>query len=160
MTKEQIIEQLETSLNEYKGLGEAIDDAAFYIAAEFDKLKDYSVAKEENSIEAKQRAANYMSLKGALEPKQETLEEVKDLNFWRNNCEENYITTPISVLRYISELEKEQERSYSEQEVIDLIQFLSMNQNFNDYSSVSKETAKYFIKQFKKKYAYLQYYCR
>ena len=39
MTKEQIIEQLETSLNEYKGLGEAIDDAAFYIAAEFDKLK-------------------------------------------------------------------------------------------------------------------------
>ena len=83
--------------------------------------------------------------------KQETLEEVKDLNFWRNNCEENYITTPISVLRYVTELEKEQERSYSEQEVIDLIQFLSMNQNFNDYSSVSKETAKYFIKQFKKK---------
>ena len=46
MKKEQIIEQLETSLNEYKGLNEAIDDAAFYIAAEFDKLKDYIVAKE------------------------------------------------------------------------------------------------------------------
>jgi len=48
---------------------------------------------------------------------QETLEEVKDINYWKNNCEENYITTPISVLRYISELEKEQERMYSEEEI-------------------------------------------
>jgi len=31
---------------------------------------------------------------------------VKDLNYWKNNCEEDYIHTPISVLRYISELEK------------------------------------------------------
>jgi hypothetical protein len=30
----------------------------------------------------------------------------KDINYWKNNCEEDYITTPISVLRYISELEK------------------------------------------------------
>ena len=28
-----------------------------------------------------------------------------DLNYYRNNCEEDYIKTPISVLRYISELE-------------------------------------------------------
>ena len=28
------------------------------------------------------------------------------LDYYRNNAEENYITTPISVLRYISELEK------------------------------------------------------
>jgi hypothetical protein len=34
-------------------------------------------------------------------PKQE-----KDINYWKNNCEEDYMTTPISVLRYISELEK------------------------------------------------------
>lgn len=39
MTQEEIIEQIEKSLNEYKGLNEAILDAAFYIAAEFDKLK-------------------------------------------------------------------------------------------------------------------------
>lgn len=37
MTKEQIIEQLEKSQNEYNGLNEANDDAAFYIAAEFEK---------------------------------------------------------------------------------------------------------------------------
>lgn len=34
-------------------------------------------------------------------------EIVKDLEYWKNNAEEDYMTTPISVLRYISELEKE-----------------------------------------------------
>ena len=53
--------------------------------------------------------------------KQETLEEAKDLNYWKNNVEENYITTPISVLRYISELE---ERRYSEEEVLNITQQL------------------------------------
>ena len=33
----------------------------------------------------------------------------KDLNYWKENAQENYITTPISVLRYISELEKQLE---------------------------------------------------
>ena len=35
-----------------------------------------------------------------------TQEQVKDLNYWKNNAEEDYLTTPISVLKYISELEK------------------------------------------------------
>jgi hypothetical protein len=43
---------------------------------------------------------------GKEEPKQETLEEVKDLAYWRANAEEDYLKVPISVLRYISELEK------------------------------------------------------
>ncbi len=30
---------------------------------------------------------------------------MKNLKYYKNNCEENYLTTPISVLRYISELE-------------------------------------------------------
>ena len=30
----------------------------------------------------------------------------KDLAYWKNNAEENYMTTPISVLKYITELEK------------------------------------------------------
>ena len=33
-------------------------------------------------------------------------QQEKDINYWKNNCEEDYISTPISVLRYISELEK------------------------------------------------------
>ena len=31
---------------------------------------------------------------------------MKDLNYWKENATENYMTTPISVLRYITELEK------------------------------------------------------
>jgi hypothetical protein len=33
-------------------------------------------------------------------------EVVKDLEYWKLNAEEDYLHTPISVLRYISELEK------------------------------------------------------
>ena len=35
------------------------------------------------------------------------MDKEKDLEYWRNNAEEDYITTPISVLRYITELENE-----------------------------------------------------
>jgi len=31
---------------------------------------------------------------------------MKDLKYYKDNCEENYLTTPISVLRYIGELER------------------------------------------------------
>lgn len=34
-------------------------------------------------------------------------EKNKDLDHWRSNAEENYDQTPISVLKYISKLEKE-----------------------------------------------------
>jgi hypothetical protein len=30
----------------------------------------------------------------------------KDLNYWKENAEDAYTTTPICVLRYITELEK------------------------------------------------------
>ena len=49
--------------------------------------------------------------------------EEKDITYWKNNCEENYITTPISVLRYISELEKliatssQTEKKYSKEDL-------------------------------------------
>ena len=33
-------------------------------------------------------------------------EEKKDLEYYRKNAEENYLTTPISVLRYITEMEE------------------------------------------------------
>jgi hypothetical protein len=36
-----------------------------------------------------------------------TTETTKDLDYWRKNAEEDYITTPISVLRYINELEQQ-----------------------------------------------------
>ena len=33
--------------------------------------------------------------------------EIKDLDYWRKNAEEDYMRVPISVLRYITELENE-----------------------------------------------------
>jgi hypothetical protein len=37
-------------------------------------------------------------------------EPIKDLEYWKINADDDYVITPISVLRYISELEKEVER--------------------------------------------------
>ena len=44
----------------------------------------------------------------------ETEEVVKDLGYWKKNAEEGFYSTPISVLRYIRELEKEIESIMSE----------------------------------------------
>ena len=38
----------------------------------------------------------------------------KDLEYYKNNAEEDYSQVPISVLRYISELEKAQKQGQSE----------------------------------------------
>jgi hypothetical protein len=72
----------------------------------------------------------------------ETEEVVKDLEYWRLNAEEDYITTPISVLRYIGELEK----GYSEEEVIKILyqfHYDLVNSNF--------DTKEEWFEQFKKK---------
>lgn len=61
---------------------------------------------------------------------------VKDLKYWKNNCEEDYLHTPISVLRYISELEKSIEKSFTENEVRDLLS----TQRGNSYVAVLTKT--------------------
>jgi hypothetical protein len=63
----------------------------------------------------------------------ETLEEAKDLAYYKTNAEEDYLQVPISVLRYISQLEQEQDKKlYSEQELINIsIQY------FNHYYNIS-----------------------
>ena len=56
---------------------------------------------------------------------------VKDLNYWKNNCEEDYIHTPISVLRYISELEKSSTENETDIDLKkELLEFLEANNNF------------------------------
>lgn len=49
-------------------------------------------------------------LKGKKQ-KQKVLVKSK-LDYYKQNCEEDYLHTPISVLRYISELEKQLKSSY------------------------------------------------
>jgi hypothetical protein len=55
-------------------------------------------------------------IEDTIDMKQETLEEVRDLAYYKANAEEDYLAVPISVLRYISQLEQ-QERSYSDIEL-------------------------------------------
>jgi hypothetical protein len=69
--------------------------------------------------------------------KQKTLEEVKDLAYYKTNAEEDYLQVPISVLRYISQLEQEQDKNkYSEEEVLRIIisckEYLSFGDEFNE----------------------------
>jgi hypothetical protein len=45
---------------------------------------------------------------------------------------------------------KYDDTEWDTEKIIDLIQFLSMNEDFNGYSSVSRHTAKYFLEEFKK----------
>jgi hypothetical protein len=74
--------------------------------------------------------------------KQETLEEVKDLSYWKANAEEDYMKVPISVLRYISELEKQQEQyTIEEQHVGHSIDELNKEyiKGFNEGSSWQQE---------------------
>jgi hypothetical protein len=80
------------------------------------------------------------------EPKQEI---VKDLGYWKANAEEDYMKVPISVLRYISELENQM---YSKEAVLQLI--INCKERFggsdlDDYVEDSK-VIKWF-EQFKKK---------
>ena len=76
---------------------------------------------------------------------QKTLEEAA------RSYVENFATSVKSAreIGFIDGAKWQQERMYSEEKVIELIQFLSMNKEFNDYGSVSKETAKHFLEQFK-----------
>ena len=80
-------------------------------------------------------------------------EIVKDLAYWKANAEEDYMKVPISVLRYISELEKQK---YSEEDMInfafDTYCYISelMGVEFNKISE-NKLHAMYNFEQFKKK---------
>ena len=90
------------------------------------------IPSEENSIEAKQRAKNYMSLKGALEPKQETLEEAS-MNW--------------DYLSFEAGAKWQQERMYSEEEVIQKI----LDFRFISNTDTTRDGVKKCFEQFKKK---------
>ncbi len=54
-------------------------------------------------------------------------------------------------IEMLERAEEKIKKLYNEKTIIELIQFLSMNKDFNSYSSVSVATAKRFLKQFKNK---------
>ena len=67
--------------------------------------------KKETLNEAKQRAANYMSLKGALEPKQEILEETAKRIYGSDASKD------VEYYAFINGAKWQQERSYSEEDM-------------------------------------------
>jgi hypothetical protein len=78
---------------------------------------------------------------------------VRDLEYWKNNAEEDYIATPISVLRYISELEKEVEQGknrFSDEDLRKAFLDGQENVDYNDGWS-SKLTEQEWFEQFKNK---------
>ena len=107
--------------------------------------------------EAKQRAANYMSLKGALEPKQETLEEAAEKEFplldtkWCRTgaCEEENLHLLGHRRSFIKGAKWQQERSYNEEEVLLLLQKLAHDVYINQWNSFEKVNT--WFEQFKKK---------
>ena len=90
------------------------------------------IPKEEPTEEAKQRVENYMSLKGALEPKQETLEEAS-MNW--------------DYLSFEAGAKWQQERMYSEEEVIQKI----LDFRFISNTDTTRDGVKKWFEQFKKK---------
>jgi len=71
-----------------------------------------------------------------------TEQQTKDLEYYKNNAEENYATTPISVLRYITELE---EKTFTEQDVIKIF-----NMSLGSQGIWSPELKKVFIEELKR----------
>jgi len=75
-------------------------------------------------------------------------EVVKDLEYWKNNAEEDYLQVPISVLKYISKLEIALEEKYSQEEVLKfsgivLSQYKGGNTNI-EQTNLLKETLQLF----------------
>lgn len=86
---------------------------------------------------------------GYIETKQETLEEVKDLKYYRANAEEDYMQTPISVLRYITELEQSKNK-YSEEDMKKYGEFAVSKFLNVKKTTLTKNYFSEFIEQFKK----------
>jgi hypothetical protein len=78
---------------------------------------------------------------------------IKDLKMLKKGTwvpDEDSCDASIEMLeRAKEEIYKFLRQRYNEKTIIDLIQFLSINKDFNSYSSVSVKTAKRFFKEFK-----------
>lgn len=82
-------------------------------------------------------------------PKQE---KVEDLEYWKKNAEEDFAKAPISVLRYISELEiYQEEKTHSKEDMRAAWNSSEQNMRFTFSSSFYKNvTFEKWIEQFKK----------
>ena len=108
------------------------------------------IPSEENSIEAKQRAKNYMSLKGALEPKQETLEEVIK-QYCLQKYGQGYYPDIEKGIEFGAKWQQGQDKNkYSEEEVLDVLR--NFYRTFDAMKNPPEtSTIPLWFEQFKKK---------
>jgi hypothetical protein len=75
---------------------------------------------------------------------------IKDLDYYKSNAEEDYIKTPISVLRYISELE-----SNIQAKVLEALEPIRKEiqeiKNINQSMKIDLKLAKSLLKELKQK---------
>jgi hypothetical protein len=103
--------------------------------------------KKELLNEAKERAKNYMRLKGALDVKEETLEETAKRIYGSDASKD------VEYYAFILGAKWQQENSYSEEDMIDFAHFY-FTEEFNSSMQTSKPTKEHFnewFEQFKKK---------
>ena len=97
--------------------------------------------------EAKQRAANYMSLKGALEPLQETLEETAKRIYGSDASKD------VEYYAFLNGAKWQQERMYSEEDMREA--FIaggnSLIEEDDDYGTEYDAYMEQWFKQFKNK---------
>lgn len=74
---------------------------------------------------------------------------IKDLNYWKENCAENYMTTPISVIRYITELEDKLEETINSARCCDELKVKKTMtfDGFLIYKNILKDNGKYFVNE-------------
>jgi len=113
-----------------------------------DNTCDY--CEKENKIkileEAKKRAKNYMSLKGALEPKQETLEEAAER--YAKSFIEDDGTIEVD---FIEGAKWQAERMYSEEDMIKFHKWAYLKNRVEESDKTTKELLSEWFEQFKKK---------
>jgi len=99
------------------------------------------IPKEEPTMleEAKQRAANYMLLKGALEPKQETIEEAAKRIYGSDASKD------VEYYAFLNGAKWQQERMYSEEDMIRFAEFVATHpdKNRNVYGQMLHSKSKY-----------------
>ena len=106
------------------------------------------IPSEENSIEAKQRAKNYMSLKGALEPKQETLEQAAE----KYAKQFDYAEDSSPNIDFIEGAKWQAEKMYSEEELREAFKIGHRCARQGSYNDITEqEDFNKWFEQFKKK---------
>ena len=110
----------------FENLANVMSTANFMFGVKEEPKQDYSGVHLRHCYQGEYEDSckygeNDCPAKPLEEPKQEI---VKDLAYWKANAEEDYMKVPISVLRYVSELEKQK---YSEEDMFEFSQWIFHN---------------------------------